>query len=121
MGNWLSFFNLLLTSLVRKLEWREMVPIFLLLLFIIFLTILSSAHMFFFFFFFLISFFTCGCFCWFVCLLFWEKNIFLETIMWTPCLEPLIFFFLFLPFDIKSTRSRLKTIKTKQSHLGESN
>ena len=28
MGNWLSFFNLLLTSLVRKLEWREMVQIF---------------------------------------------------------------------------------------------
>ena len=46
------------------------------------------------FFFFLISFFTCGCFCWFVCLLLWEKkNIVLETIMWTPCLEPLIFFF----------------------------
>ena len=72
-------------------------------------------------FFFLISFFTCGCFCWFVCLLFWEKNIVLETKMWTPCLEPLIFFFLFLPFDIKSTRSLLKTIKTKQSHIGESN
>ena len=32
-----------------------------------------------------------------------------------------IFYFLFLPFDIKSTRSRLKTIKTKQSHLRESN
>ena len=44
-------------------------------------------------FFFLIFFFTCGCFCWFVCLLLSEKNIVLETIMWTSCLEPLIFFF----------------------------
>ena len=121
MGNWLSFFNLLLTSLVRKLEWREMVPIFLLLLFIIFLTILSSAHMFFFFFNFIFH-------MWMfllVCLSFilGKKHIFgnnnVDTMSRT--FNFFIFYFLFLPFDIKSTRSRLKTIKTKQSHLGESN
>ena len=88
-----------------------MVPIF----YYIFDNIVLCIYVFFFF---LISFFTCVCFCWFVCLLFWEKNIVLETIIWTPCIEPFnFFFFLFLPFDIKSTRSPLKMIKTKHYYL----